>query len=62
MKYLLAAAIVFVVSGGAALAQRQEGGGRCPVGTCAKNGSDFARNLANCKKSNCARATPAPRR
>lgn len=33
----------------------QKGGyaARCPVGTCANNGSEFAANAKNCSAANC---------
>jgi hypothetical protein len=36
----------------------QKGGfsGRCPVGTCANNGSEVAANVKNCKASNCSKS------
>ena len=35
----------------------QKGGyaARCPVGTCANNGSEMAANAKNCKASNCSK-------
>ena len=40
--------------------QQMQGGssGNCPVGTCAKNGGSFAKDVQYCSASNCKKPKP----
>jgi hypothetical protein len=64
LTFMAVATLLSVFNPGAATAQaghqvtHQKGGtaGRCPIGTCANNGSEVAANVKNCKASNCSKA------